>query len=109
MELVPKQGSTAPKSSKRKTSEPASGLWVREQEPSWPAAAKKPEPSNGVRDPNDPEGESSEEDSDDEEDDSGSGEGSSMSEGSISDSYDSDTEWDEAKLEAANERKYWSR
>lgn len=31
------------------------------------------------------------------------------SEGSLSDSFDSDTEWDEAKLEAANKRKYWDR
>lgn len=27
--------------------------------------------------------------------------------GAISDEYDSDTEWDEAKLEAANARRYW--
>lgn len=27
--------------------------------------------------------------------------------GSISDEYDSETEWDEAKLEEANKRKYW--
>lgn len=31
------------------------------------------------------------------------------SEGSISDSWDSDTEWDEEKLVKANERKYWNR
>jgi len=31
------------------------------------------------------------------------------SEGSISDSWDSDTEWDEERLVKANERKYWNR
>lgn len=30
------------------------------------------------------------------------------SEGHLSDEYDSDTEWDEEKLQKANDRKYWS-
>lgn len=34
--------------------------------------------------------------------------GDEPSEGSISDEYDSDTEWDEDKLQKANDRKYWS-
>lgn len=82
---------------------------MREQEPSWPTE-KKPDPSNGVRPA--AAGESEGEESSDDDEEEGSTEDMSVSEeeeGSISDEYDSDTSWDEAKLEAANERKYWSR
>lgn len=85
---------------------------MREQEPSWPAAAQKPPQDSEVL--SDIHHDSGESFGSEEEDISESGSEGSMEqdsdedEGSISDEYDSDTEWDEAKLEKANERKYWS-
>ena len=74
-----------------------------------PVKEKKRAHSTGVResDGSDVEEEDSTDSFPDKEDDEE--EMSIDSAGSISDSWDSDTEWDEEKLMKANERKYWNR
>lgn len=77
-------------------------MWVREQEPSWPAEKKQSQDSEVLSDAQSGSSGSSDEDF-------GSEDGEEYSsDGEISDEYDSDTEWDEAKLEKANARKYWN-
>jgi len=97
---VDKQESTARKSSAKRTLQ-ESGFSESAPVPDS-RAEKKQDPSPGVRDSDMTDG-SDEEDSDDEESDE---EDESPA---ISDSDDSDTEWDEEKLMKANERKYWNR
>jgi len=96
VQRVDKHASTAKKSSAKRTLQ-ESGSSDSEQEPdSEEMKDKKRDPSLGVRDSDMSQGDESEE-SDEE------------SSPAISDSDDSDTEWDEEKLMKANERKYWNK